>query len=133
MSLPPTLRVLLVDDDPWILDGLSRALRTRGVTTRVATSAAQALAILDDEQFDGIVTDLDLGPGPNGLALLASVRERFPTLRRVIHSGSEPLLVDASLADHIFAKPANLDALVDALATGLAADALPRRRESTGS
>jgi len=132
MSLLPTLRVLLVDDDPWILEGLSRALRTRGVTTRVATSAAHALAVLDDDPFDGIITDLDLGPGPNGLVLLAAVRERFPTLRRLIHSGSEPLLVDAGLADYVFTKPANLDALVAALATDLTAEPLPRRRESTG-
>ncbi len=131
MSQPP-LRVLLVNDDPWILDGLSRALRTRRVTTRVATNAEQALAILEVEPFDGIITDLDLGPGSSGLSLLATVRERHPALRRLIHSGSEPLLVNAGLAHHIFAKPADLDALVAALVAGAAGEPLPARRESTG-
>src|SRR5213596_663269 len=64
--------VLVVDDDPALLQGLPETLRLRmsGVTVDTADSAATALDLIAARDYDAIVTDIRM-PGMDGLALLA--------------------------------------------------------------
>src|SRR5439155_24487021 len=68
-------RVLIVDDDPALLQALPQALRLRmrGVTVETADSAATALDRITTRDYDAIVTDIKM-PGMDGLALLAEIR-----------------------------------------------------------
>jgi two-component system response regulator HydG len=61
-------RVLVVDDDPILCQLLDKGLRTRAYTTTWTTTAAQALELLADQEFDVVVTDLNMH-GMNGLEL----------------------------------------------------------------
>src|SRR5439155_25306763 len=74
-----TLSVLIVDDDPALLQALPQALRLRmgGVTVETADSAAAALERIAVQDYDAIVTDIKM-PGMDGLALLAERRTRRP-------------------------------------------------------
>jgi len=71
--------VLVVDDDPALLQGLPETLRLRmsGVTVDTADSAATALDRIAARDYDAIVTDIRM-PGMDGLALLAEIRARRP-------------------------------------------------------
>src|SRR5437667_5560961 len=71
--------VLVVDDDPALLQGLPETLRLRmsGVTVDTADSAATALDRIAARDYDAIVTDIRM-PGLDGLALLAEIRALRP-------------------------------------------------------
>jgi len=74
------LRLILVDDERNVLEGLRRLLRPLRATweVRTATSGVEALALLDAQPADVIVTDMRM-PAMDGARLLSIVKERAPT------------------------------------------------------
>jgi len=80
--------VLVVDDDPALLQGLPETLRLRlsGVMVDTADSAAAALDRIAARDYDAIVTDIKM-PGMDGLALLAEIRTRRPDTPTLIITG----------------------------------------------
>ena len=72
-------RVLFVDDEPAVLEGLRRFLRSRRAQCEmhVASSGVDALAMLESMPFDVVVTDT-LMPGIDGAELLVTIRDRYP-------------------------------------------------------
>ena len=81
-------RILFVDDETSILDGLKRMLRPlrQEWGMSFAPGAEAALALLDATPFDVIVTDMRM-PGMDGATLLEIVREKHPSVLRIILSG----------------------------------------------
>lgn len=81
-------RVLFVDDEPRILEGLQRMLRSQRREWEMvfAEGADAALRAFEASPFDVVVTDMRM-PGMDGATLLAQVRERFPETVRIILSG----------------------------------------------
>ncbi|MEI9947827.1 MAG: EAL domain-containing protein [Pseudomonadota bacterium] len=88
--------ILLVDDDEKVLTVLQRALGSRGVSVHVAHDGASALALLAEQRFDAVVSDIMM-PGMNGLKLLHAVREHDLDLPVVLITGN-PDLKSATLA-----------------------------------
>lgn len=81
-------RVLFVDDERALLDGLRgrlRNLRTHWEMVFVE-SGARAITELEQRAFDVIVSDMRM-PGMDGAQLLATVSERWPETARIIFSG----------------------------------------------
>jgi CheY-like chemotaxis protein len=66
-------RALVVDDALTAAEELLRALEDAGATVRTATSAPDAIALLEEEPFDAVVVDVEL-PGESGLAVLDHLR-----------------------------------------------------------
>jgi PAS domain S-box-containing protein len=64
------LRVLCVDNDRPILDGMEALLATWGVVVIKATSAAEALRLAAEGHIDAVLADYHLGSGIDGLELL---------------------------------------------------------------
>jgi DNA-binding NtrC family response regulator len=90
--------VLIVDDDPALLQALREALRLRmeGVTVDTADSGRTALDLITAMDYDAIITDIKM-PGTDGFALLAEIRRLrpdTPTLMITGH-GDHALATDA--------------------------------------
>ena len=78
------LRVLLVDDDPFALNMISGALRQRGCDTYEADNVAAAIALLAVAEPNLVITDLELGSGPDGSDLLNHIATHFPWIAKVV-------------------------------------------------
>jgi signal transduction histidine kinase len=68
-------RVLIIDDDRDAVMMLQRFMEDQSAFVRSATSAAQALDMLDRETFDLIVSDIAM-PSGDGYGLIAAIRRR---------------------------------------------------------
>ena len=81
-------RVLIVDDDPALLDILPRLLRLRieGLEIDTAESARRALEKIDEIDYDAVVTDIKM-PGMDGLALLEEINKLRPGTPTLLISG----------------------------------------------
>ena len=81
-------RVLFVDDEPMVLEGLQRMLRPMRNEWEMdfVTSGSEALDAMSRAPFDVIVSDMRM-PQMNGAELLAEVLKRFPQTVRLILSG----------------------------------------------
>ncbi|HKN85279.1 MAG TPA: response regulator [Nitrospiraceae bacterium] len=107
----PTLRILLIDDQPSILM-LVQVMLERvlpGVRVMTAKSATDALYVLQREPCDVVLSDISM-PGEDGFFVLKEVKRQWPSLPVVLMSGS-PLAREAELAgaDGFLLKPFNLD------------------------
>src|SRR5438132_1062063 len=73
--------VLVIDDEPVVLDLFQRVLTEKGLSTRLARNAEEALALLEREEFGCVLADKNL-PGLNGIEVLRRVRHATTDLRR---------------------------------------------------
>jgi len=83
-------RLLLVDDEQHVCEALKRILFRDAYEIRVAHSAEEALAVLEREPIDVIVSDQRMAQR-KGTELLAEVRDRYPRTVRLILSGAADL------------------------------------------
>jgi DNA-binding NtrC family response regulator len=72
-------RILIVDDEPDMVENCARILRRAGHRCLTATDPHRALALLESERPDLLLTDLKM-PELDGLALLRRAKEVDPTL-----------------------------------------------------
>ncbi len=82
------LQILFVDDESSLLNGLKRLLRAKRNEWNMefADSAAKALELMQDTDFDVLVTDLRM-PKMNGAELLKEVADLYPSCMRIVLSG----------------------------------------------
>lgn len=78
-------RLLLVDDDETIRDTLYELLSADYIC-QTAETAEKALARLEADEYDIVLTDISM-PGLSGLELLGHVRQKFPNTPVIIISG----------------------------------------------
>ncbi|HEY1101064.1 MAG TPA: response regulator [Myxococcota bacterium] len=112
---PPKQRILFVDDEPSVLDGLQNLLRKqrRRWDMVFATSGDAALSELERTPFDVVVSDMRM-PGMDGAALLAAVKERYPHTARIVLSGhAEQSAIERALpvAHQFLSKPCDANVL----------------------
>jgi HD-like signal output (HDOD) protein/ActR/RegA family two-component response regulator len=116
MSRP---RILFVDDEPNVLQGLQRMLRHMRAEwdMRFVESARAALDVMETERFDAVVSDMRM-PGMDGAELLSEVRRRDPGVVRVVLSGysdAESVMRTVGPAHQFLAKPCSAQVLVDVI------------------
>lgn len=102
-------KILFVDDEQYVLDGLKRMLRSmnRDWDIHFALNARQALAIMDESPADVIVSDMRM-PEINGAELLTKVMNNYPKTIRIILSGHsrDEAIMQTVLPAHLYlAKP----------------------------
>jgi DNA-binding NarL/FixJ family response regulator len=93
------MRVLLVEDEDFTRTMVGEMLSSSGITVRPVASVAEALNVLDEFDPNVVLTDLDLGDGPDGADLLTKVAEERPWTGMVVmtaHASPELAINDAS-------------------------------------
>ena len=78
--------LLCVDDEANILSSLKRLFRPTGYRVLTAASGEEALAVMEKEAVDLIVSDMRM-PGMNGAQVLAAARMRWPETVRILLTG----------------------------------------------
>ncbi|MFO0279134.1 MAG: sigma-54-dependent transcriptional regulator [Planctomycetota bacterium] len=73
LSFPGLPRVLVVDDEDGVREGLRALLQKEGVHVEVAGSAEEGVRRLDQRAYDVVFLDLHL-PGADGLSMLSQFR-----------------------------------------------------------
>jgi len=112
-------RILFVDDEPMVLNGLQRTLRKmRGEWEMVFTSSGkEALEMLDANPMDVVVSDLKM-PEMDGTQLLTEIKKRHPHMVRIILSGHvkhDMTLRSLQIAHQSLAKPCDAELLKQTL------------------
>ncbi|RCK47636.1 response regulator [Thalassospira profundimaris] len=112
-------KVLFVDDDENILNGLRRRLHARcpAWQTHFATSGKMALELCDRTDMDVVVSDMRM-PNMDGSTLLEKIRIAHPATTRIILSGfaeDEAILRTVGPAHQYLAKPCDEELLVSTI------------------
>lgn len=113
-------RILLVDDEPNVLEGFRAILRKDRARWEIvfAPGGQAALAELANAPFDVVVTDLRM-PGVDGNQVLQWARELYPQMTRVLlsgHADRESVVRSLSVAHQFLDKPCqpeNLRAIIE--------------------
>ncbi|MDP2305615.1 MAG: response regulator [Pseudomonadota bacterium] len=108
-------RILFVDDEPAILEGLRNLLRSQRKVWQMsfAASGEEALQILAVEPYDVVVSDMRM-PRMDGATLLRHVKERYPRVARIVLSGHtelESALRTVPFAHQFLGKPCDGECL----------------------
>ncbi len=113
-----TLRILVVEDEPFIRAATVDFLTDLGHTVFEAKDAPSALRVLDAESVDLLMTDVGL-PGQTGIELAIQCRDRFPSIKIVLATGYARLLDGSDggrLSDAVvLTKPYNIQTLAKTL------------------
>jgi two-component system, OmpR family, copper resistance phosphate regulon response regulator CusR len=108
-------RVLLIEDEPGIVDFVRRGLQAEGFAVEACLDGAEGERVALGGSFDAIVLDLML-PGRSGLEILASVRRATPTVPVIVLTARGEIEdrvagLDAGAVDYLV-KPFSLAELV---------------------
>ncbi len=82
----PASKILIVDDEPYICEILSRWLEDEGYNCHVAYNAEEAMEKVETNGFSLLMCDIRM-PGKSGLELLTMLKERFPDLAVLMVTG----------------------------------------------
>jgi signal transduction histidine kinase/DNA-binding response OmpR family regulator len=123
MSETGVARLLIVDDEPALMDALCRTLELEGYSTTGFTSARAALEQLASREFDILLTDLMM-PEMDGIALLRAAQQIDRDLVGIVMTGHGTIdtavkALQAGALDYV-TKPFRLDNLIPALTRALA-------------
>lgn len=130
-----TLPILIVEDDPAILELLEEELQDTGYATLGVSSAEDAIATLSHESVKLIISDVRL-PGISGMQLLEQLRREGNKVGVIVITafGTIEQAVDALKigADDFLTKPLDLENVRDAVFRVLENQRLAARLESAG-
>lgn len=128
-----TVNLLFVDDEEGITNALRRLLRQQPWTCHFRNSGSEALALMQDQPMDLIVSDMRM-PGMDGATFLAAARERQPEAVRFLMTGQADMedtikALNEGGISRFIAKPWSDVELVRAIEEGLRIKLLERERD----
>ena len=88
MSVMGNYKLLLVDDDPFILEIIDKDLENQGYQVLTAENGVKAIELLSKKKFDLVITDLVMGK-IDGIQVLKKAKELNPEIMVIILTGYE--------------------------------------------
>lgn len=86
----PVTTILMVEDEPFIREFVRDEFVDAGFDVVVASSADEAVAILENRlDIQLVFTDIDMPGTMNGLKLASTVRDRWPPIHIIITTGKD--------------------------------------------
>lgn len=132
------LRVVIVDDEPIIVEGLCRIVdwTQYGCTVAgCAESGQDGLALVEKEKPELLITDIRM-PGMDGLSMIAALKSQYPKMKIIILTGYREFEYARSairLGVHRFLlKPSKMEELDEALRSAVA-ELMENRTEEGGT
>ena len=110
----PSKRVLVVDDDPALLEAVRRGLEAAGMNVTACNTFEDARQSLREKTFDALITDVRLGAF-NGLQLAVVARTYDPKISVIVFSGfDDPVLREEAerAGGAYFVKPVHVSELL---------------------
>ena len=108
--------VLLVDDEEQFLQVLSERLTNRGLHVSSVTSGEEAVAMVENKNFDAVVVDLAM-PGIDGIETTKKIKEKRPDLEIIILTGHATVKAGIEAmklgAEDFLEKPVDLNVLLE--------------------
>jgi len=109
------VKILIVDDDPIVLDSCKRVFEAEGFEVSFVPSADQALTAMENNAFDILLIDVKM-PERDGMYLIRAVKKQWPEVPIVVMSGyPTPETIAEGLhlgAEEFIAKPFTPDELL---------------------
>jgi putative nucleotidyltransferase with HDIG domain len=126
------IRVLLVDDEPFVARMLSRKLSEEGFECEDCSSGEAALAILAQHSYDAVISDLSM-PKMSGFDLLKRIKANHAHLAFLMATGVDDVRVGIQAmkegADDYLVKPFLLQAVIASLNRALQKKLLEKELE----
>ncbi len=114
-------KIVLIDDDPDILEGLKDILLGEGYEVFCATDGIEGMDSIRDYNPDLIITDIIM-PEKDGITLMFDVRREVPGVKTMVMSGGGRISAQKHLevakkigVDKVIAKPFSSTAFLDAV------------------
>ena len=118
-STPARLRILVVDDEPFVCDAVKMMLTFDGHTVETANNGKEALAMFEKGKFDLVITDFSM-PAMKGDELAAAIKALAPTQPLVMITAYAEMLQSEGNpltgVDFVISKPFLLEKLREAIA-----------------
>jgi len=80
------MKILVIDDEPVVLDSCRKVLEEDGFDVRLVPSADEALKVIKDDGFDLLLVDVKM-PKHDGIYLMQKVKEQWPDIPIIVMSG----------------------------------------------
>ncbi|MCU1281291.1 MAG: Response regulator receiver domain [bacterium] len=117
--------VLVVDDDPIIVEVVSIALALQGCEVTTASSLGSARTAMSMSAVESVVCDWNLD-GENSESFLRELSVAFPAVTKILMTGAPATewrsLIDGGVVCRVLTKPFNLRELVNVVMRGDVAD-----------
>jgi CheY-like chemotaxis protein len=124
----PTRRILVVDDEPFVCQAMEMLLAFDGHQVKSVNSGKEALAALETDTFDLVITDFAM-PAMKGDELAATIKSRLPSQPIVMVTAYAEMFQSSDCplpgVDLLISKPFFLDDL-----RGAIAKVLPEKKTS---
>lgn len=108
-------KVLIVDDEKDFLEIMAERMRTQGMKVLTATSAEEALKMVEKESYDAVIMDFMM-PAIDGFKALKLFKEKKPEVQIILLTGNVPeqKRIEAKKlgALDVIEKPADLKVLI---------------------
>jgi len=124
----PVRRAIILDDDPAVLAILAETLVGAGLAVCAVGSADAAFVAMGGLPAPSIlITDIDLGAGPNGIAVAERARAQWPAMPIFIVSGGQigDVSLESRLQARFFPKPIRMVAFLAALTDAVSGMTFP--------
>lgn len=108
-------KVLIVDDEKDFLDIIAERMRVRGLDVSIATSAEDALKLIEEESYDAVIMDYMM-PALDGFKALKLMKANQPEVQIILLTGNVPDEKRFEAKEHgaldVIEKPPDLEALI---------------------
>lgn len=80
------MKILVIDDEVYIREGLKQVLQMEAYEVQVAADGKEAIALIQKDIPDIIITDIIM-PEKDGVEVICNVKEKYPDIKIIAISG----------------------------------------------